>query len=72
MQRHQLLVTPPQQAGKRARREKMVERVVWGEHGWVDGWVGWWGVLQKCERVRAAEERAGIMCAVIILVYRPF
>lgn len=71
MQRHQLLVTPPQQAGKRARREEVMELVVGGDHGWVGGWLDW--RVGSDEKVRKIKEgRAGILSAVISFVYRTF
>lgn len=59
MQRHQLLVTPPQQAGKRARREMVV-----GGHAWLDWFRG------VDEKVWRRESR--ITSAAIRFVYRPF
>lgn len=53
MQRHQLLVTPPQPAGKRVKRE-----VVWG-YGCLEGVVeggGRAGVRKRCEGVRVVEQ----------------
>lgn len=71
MQRHQLLVTPPQQAGKRARREIVVERVVVG--GIMAGWVGCRvGGDEKVRRSESDGGESGQARAVVSFVYRPF
>lgn len=59
MQRHQLLVTPLQPAGKRVKRE-----VVWG-YGCLEGAVeggGRAGVREKCEGVRVVEQSRHYEC----------
>lgn len=68
MQRHQLLVTPPQQAGKRARREIVVDlgRSGGGGGGGVDR--RWVGGLDCGGGVKGEGVTEGIMNAVISFV----